>query len=134
MVDRIAHIGIAVKDLKASVALFARIFGKQPDQIESIPDQLVDSAMFSVGDSAIELLQATSPDSAIAKFIAKRGEGMHHISFVVDDIERELARLKSEGFQLIDEHPRRGADDYLVAFVHPKTANGVLIEISQKIA
>lgn len=133
MVRRIAHVGIAVKDLKASVELFAKMFGKQPDHRESIPDQLVDSATFSVGDSAIELLQATTPDSAIAKFIAKRGEGMHHISIVVDDIGWELARLKSEGFQLIDEHPRRGADNYLVAFVHPKSANGVLIEISQKI-
>lgn len=133
MFKSIAHVGIAVKDLKTSVELFTKIFGRQPDHSESVADQHVDSAMFSTGDSSIELLQATSPDSAVAKFIANRGEGMHHISFVVDDIERELARLKSEGFQLIDEHPRRGADNYLVAFVHPKSANGVLIEISQKI-
>lgn len=133
MVRKIAHVAVAVKDLNASVELFAKVFGRQPDHLESVPDQLVDSAMFSVGDSAIELLQASAPGSAIAKFIAKRGEGMHHISFVVDDIELELARLKREGFELIDERPRRGADNYLVAFVHPKTANGVLIEISQKI-
>lgn len=133
MVRKIAHVAVAVKDLNASVELFAKVFGRRPDHLESVPDQLVDSAMFSIGDSAIELLQASAPDSAITKFIAKRGEGMHHISFVVDDIERELARLKSEGFELIDERPRRGADNYLVAFVHPKTANGVLIEISQKI-
>jgi methylmalonyl-CoA/ethylmalonyl-CoA epimerase len=132
MFKAIAHVGIAVKDLKTSITLFSNLLGKTPDHQESIPDQLVDSAMFSLGSSSVELLQATGPESSIAKFIDKRGEGMHHISFIVEDIVAEMRRLRREGFQLIDEHPRRGADGYLVAFVHPKSASGVLIELSQK--
>ncbi len=134
MFGTIAHIGIAVKDLKKSIDLYSTLFGAMPTHTERVEDQHVHSAMFSFGGTSIELLEATSPDSSIAKFIEKRGEGMHHVSFIVNDIVKELARLKSAGFQLIDEHPRKGADNYLVAFIHPKSANSVLIEISQKIS
>jgi methylmalonyl-CoA/ethylmalonyl-CoA epimerase len=132
MFNKVSHIGIAVKDLQASMEVFTRLFGKQPDHIEDIPDQKVKTAMFTVGSSSIELTQASDASSPVEKFLLKRGEGVHHVSFVVDDIERELIRLKSAGFRLIDEHPRIGADGYLVAFLHPQSTNGVLIEISQK--
>jgi methylmalonyl-CoA/ethylmalonyl-CoA epimerase len=132
MFKSIAHIGVAVKDLSASQALFEKLFGKQPDHREEVPDQKVATAMFQVGETAVELTAATSPESPIARFLEKRGEGVHHISFVVDDVVAELARLKSLGFQLIDETPRVGADNYAVAFLHPKSTNGVLIEISQR--
>ena len=132
MFDKIAHVGIAVKNAQSSIALFERLFGKKPDHREHVVDQMVSTALFEIGGSSIELLEATSEDSSIARFIQKRGEGIHHVSFFVDDIEGELRRLKKEGFQLIDEKPRRGADNCLVAFVHPKSANGVLIELSQK--
>jgi len=133
MFGRIAHIGIAVRDLDKSIDLLAKLFDSKPKHRERVEDQRVNSAMFSFGETSVELLEPTAPESSIAKFIEKRGEGMHHISFLVDDIVGELARLKNSGFQLIDEQPRRGADNCLVAFVHPKSANGVLIEISQKL-
>ena len=132
MFEKISHIGIAVKDLETSLELFQKIFGKGPDHVEELPDQKVKTALFSVGSSSIELTQATDPQSPVSKFLEKRGEGVHHISFVVEDLEKELIRLKGAGFQLIDEHPRVGAEGYLVAFLHPKSTNGVLIEISQK--
>ena len=132
MFKRIAHIGVAVKDIAASSALFEKLFGKKADHVELVSDQKVATAMFQIGETAIELVAASGRDSTIARFIEKRGEGIHHISFVVDDIEAELKRLKSQGFQLIDETPRLGADGYYVAFLHPKSTNGVLIEISQK--
>jgi methylmalonyl-CoA/ethylmalonyl-CoA epimerase len=132
MFEKISHIGIAVKDIKASSALFQALFGKRPDHTEDLPEHKVKTAMFTVGASAIELTEALDPESPIAKFIENRGEGIHHVSFVVDDIEAELARLKAAGFQLIDERPRPGADGHRVAFLHPKSTNGVLIEISQK--
>jgi methylmalonyl-CoA/ethylmalonyl-CoA epimerase len=132
MFNKVSHIGIAVKDLHASMETFSRLFGKQPDQIEDVPDQKVKMAMFTVGSSSIELTQGSDASSPVEKFLQKRGEGVHHVSFVVDDIERELVRLKSAGFQLIDDRPRIGADGYLVAFLHPQSTNGVLIEISQK--
>jgi methylmalonyl-CoA/ethylmalonyl-CoA epimerase len=132
MFEKISHIGIAVKDIKASSALFQSLFGKSPDHAEDLPEHGVKTAMFTVGDSAIELTEALDPESPVAKFIEKWGEGVHHVSFIVDDIEAELARLKAAGFQLIDERPRPGADGHRVAFLHPKSTNGVLIEISQK--
>ncbi len=132
MMKSIAHIGIAVKDMKASSELFRKMFGRSPDHTETVPDQKVSTTLFQFGDTAIELTSATNPASPIARFIEQRGEGVHHISFVVDDLKRELERLKGLGFQLVDEKPRDGADDYLVAFLHPKSTNGVLIEISQK--
>jgi methylmalonyl-CoA/ethylmalonyl-CoA epimerase len=100
---------------------------------EEVSEQKVRATFFKIGEGGIELLEPTSPDSTIAKFIEKRGEGVHHLSFEVDDIDAELARLKREGFQLIDEKPRIGADGYRIAFVHPKSTNGVLVEISERI-
>lgn len=132
MFEKISHIGIAVKDIKASTALFERLFGSPPSHAEELPEHKVRTAMFEIGGSSIELTEATDPESSITKFIAKRGEGVHHVSFVVDDIEKELSRLKQLGFQLIEEKPRLGADNYYVAFLHPKSTNGVLVEISQK--
>ena len=132
MFEKISHIGIAVKDIEASSALFQALFGKRPDRAEDLPEHKVRTAMFTVGESAIELTEALDSESPIARFIEKRGEGVHHVSFVVDDIDAELVRLKAAGFQLIDERPRPGADGHRVAFLHPKSTNGVLIEISQK--
>jgi methylmalonyl-CoA/ethylmalonyl-CoA epimerase len=132
MFKKISHIGIAVKDIKASSALFQTLFGKRPDHGEDLPEHKVKTAMFTIGESAIELTEALDSESPVAKFIEKWGEGVHHVSFVVDDIDAELARLKAAGFQLIDERPRPGADGHRVAFLHPKSTNGVLIEISQK--
>ncbi|MCX6144885.1 MAG: methylmalonyl-CoA epimerase [Ignavibacteriales bacterium] len=132
MFNKVSHIGIAVKDLQASVELFSRLFGKAPDHTEDVPDQRVKTAFFTIGSSSIELTQGTDVSSPVARFLEKRGEGVHHVSFVVDNIEQELARLKGAGFQLIEDRPRVGADGYLVAFLHPHSTNGVLIEISQK--
>jgi len=132
MFEKISHIGVAVKDIEASTGLFRKLFGKEPDRAEELHEHKVRTAMFNVGTSSIELTEALDPESPIAKFIEKRGEGVHHVSFLVDDIEKELARLKLAGFQIIDERPRPGADGFLVAFLHPKSTNGVLIEISQK--
>lgn len=132
MFKSIAHVGIAVKNLDASLELFRTLLGKAPDHREDVSDQKVTTAMFRVGETAIELTAATHPDSTIARFIEKKGEGVHHISFVVDDIDAELQRLKQQGFQLVDEQARSGADNYRVAFLHPKSTNGVLIEIGQK--
>ncbi|HTY38889.1 MAG TPA: methylmalonyl-CoA epimerase [Bacteroidota bacterium] len=132
MVGKIAHIGIAVKDIGASTTLFESLFGMPPDHSEELPDHNVRTAMFRMGDAAVELTQSLDPESPVARFIAKRGEGVHHVSFVVDDIEKELMRLKAAGFQLIDEHSRPGADGYRVAFLHPKSTNGVLVELCEK--
>ena len=132
MFKTIAHIGIAVRNLKESKRLFERMLGIGPEHEESVADQHVNTALFRIGESGIELLEGTAPESAISKFIEKKGEGIHHISFAVDDIVQELSRLRKEGFQLIDEQPRPGADNCLVAFLHPKSTNGVLIELSQK--
>ena len=127
----IAHIGIAVKDLEASKKLFGSLTGSAASHEETVADQKVRTAMFAFGETSLELLEGTAPDSPITRFIEKRGEGIHHIAIVVDDLESELLRLKQEGFQLIDEHPRMGAGNMLVAFLHPKSTNGVLIELSQ---
>lgn len=133
MLEKIGHIGIAVRDLKASSELFRRLLGRSPDHLEEVPEQRVRTALFSAGGPSIELTAATDPSSPIARFIDKRGEGVHHISFIVENLEQELSRLKSEGFDLVDERPRTGADGYAVAFLHPKSTNGVLIELCQKL-
>ncbi|MBL0310095.1 MAG: methylmalonyl-CoA epimerase [Bacteroidetes bacterium] len=131
---KIEHIGIAVKDLEASNTLFAKLFGKPHYKIEPVVSEHVNTSFFEIGESKIELLHATSPDSAIAKFIEKKGEGIHHIAFAVENIEKEVERLKAEGFQAISEKPKRGADNKLVFFFHPKSTNGVLIELCQEIS
>ncbi|MFI5252257.1 MAG: methylmalonyl-CoA epimerase [Bacteroidota bacterium] len=132
MIKKIAHLGIAVKDLETSGKTFSKLLNIDTASVEEVKDQKVKVAFFHLGDMSIELTESTTPDSPITKFIEKRGEGVHHVSLEVDDIRAELARLKSEGFRLIDEKPRIGAGGYLIAFVHPSSTNGVLIEISQK--
>ena len=134
MKKKLVHVGVAVTDLSRSVETFSKLLGMTDVPTETVAEQKVRLAFFHTGGASVELTEPTSPDSPIAKFIAKRGEGVHHLSFEVGDIRAELSRLKSEGFQLIDEEPRTGAGGYLIAFVHPKSTNGVLIEICEKIA
>ncbi len=130
---KIEHIGIAVKDIDASNDLFKQLFGKRHYKTEEVASEKVMTSFFKVGPNKIELLGATADDSPISKFLEKRGEGIHHIAFEVEDIEAEMKRLSEEGFRLLNEKPKRGADNKLVCFVHPKTANGVLIELCQSI-
>lgn len=132
MFKKIAHIGIAVENLEKSSDLFSRVFQRKPLKRERLAEQGVEVVFFEVGETKIELAQATSSDSPIAKFLAKRGEGVHHISFEVDDIHAEIARLKQAGFEVLNDKPSIGGDGYSVAFLHPRTTNGVLLEISQK--
>lgn len=129
--NKIEHIGIAVKDLETSNKLFASLFGKQHYKTETVAEEGVKTSFFKTGINKIELLEATNPNSPIAKFIDKKGEGIHHIAFAVDDIKSEIERLKNEGFTVLNETPKKGADNKLVAFLHPKTTNGVLIELCQ---
>ena len=131
--EKIEHIGIAVKDLEISNALFASLFGVGHYKIEEVISEGVKTSFFKAGPNKIELLEATNPESTIAKFIEKKGEGIHHIAFEVSDIISEIARLKSEGFVILNETPKKGADNKLIAFVHPKSSNGVLIELCQEI-
>ena len=131
--DKIEHIGIAVKDLALANETYAKLLGRPPYKSERVDSESVETSFFEIGESKIELLQATSPDSAIAKSIEKRGDGIHHIAFAVDDIEAEVARLIAEGFTPISTAPKRGADNKLVFFFHPKSANGVLIELCQDV-
>ncbi|EMQ95902.1 methylmalonyl-CoA epimerase [Xanthomarina gelatinilytica] len=131
--NKIEHIGIAVKDLDASNRLFSKLLGKPHYKIEEVASEGVNTSFFQVGENKIELLEATKPDSPIAKFIEKKGEGIHHIAFDVTDIHAEIARLKDEGFIVLNEIPKKGADNKLVAFLHPKSTNGVLIELCQEI-
>jgi len=132
MITRIAHIGIAVHELADARTTFETLLGLKSTDSEVVNEQKVKVSSFRIGDINLELTCATSLDSPIAKFIEKRGEGIHHIAFEVDDLESELMRLKKTGVVLIDEKPRIGADNYLVAFIHPKSANGVLVELCQK--
>ena len=130
---KLEHIGIAIKDLKNSNELFAKLFGQEHYKIEGVESEGVMTSFFQTGESKIELLQATNENSAIAKFIEKRGEGIHHLAFEVENIEAEIERLKNEGFQFISETPKRGADNKRICFLHPKSTNGVLIELCQSI-
>ncbi len=132
MPKRISHLGIAVKDLAASEALFKKLLGDEHVHHEVVEDQGVSIASFKIGESIIELTASTREDSSIAKFIAKRGEGIHHLALEVDDVASELTRLKAEGIQLIDETAKPGAHEMLIAFLHPKSTNGVLLELCQK--
>ncbi len=129
--NSIEHIGIAVKDLAVSEPLYERLLNTKSYKKELVASQLVTTLFFQVGQQKIELLEASSPESTLAAFIAKKGEGIHHIAFKVDDIREEMARLRREGFVLLDEEPRPGADNKLICFVHPKSAGGVLIELCQ---
>jgi len=129
--NKIEHIGIAVKDLEKSNQLFAKLFGKPHYKIEEVASEGVKTSFFQIGENKIELLEATKEDSPIAKFIIKKGEGIHHIAFDVDDIEAEVSRLQKEGFTVLNETPKDGADNKKVVFLHPKSTNGVLIELCQ---
>ena len=130
---KVEHIGIAVKDLEESNEVYAKLLGKPHYKTEMVESENVNTSFFEIGGSKIELLSATSEESAIAKYLDKRGEGIHHLAFAVENIEAEVERLKAEGFQPISEKPKRGADDKLVFFFHPKTTSGVLIELCQEI-
>jgi methylmalonyl-CoA/ethylmalonyl-CoA epimerase len=131
--NKIEHIGIAVKDLKGSKQLFEKLFGTKQYKVEEVASEGVKTSFFQVGPNKIELLEATNEDSPIAKYIERKGEGIHHIAFEVDDIEKEITRLKGEGFIVLNETPKKGADNKLVAFLHPKSSNGVLVELCQEI-
>ena len=130
---KIEHIGIAVKDLEVSNLLFEKLFGAPAYKFEEVESEGVTTSFFMNGPNKIELLAATNPESPIAKFLEKKGEGIHHIAFDVENIEEEIARLKNEGFVVLNEVPKKGADNKLVAFLHPKSTNGVLIELCQEI-
>jgi methylmalonyl-CoA/ethylmalonyl-CoA epimerase len=132
MMLKIEHIGIAVKDLNTSNELFKKIFNQAHYKTEEVQSEGVSTSFFQIGENKIELLEATNPDSPIAKFIEKKGEGIHHIAFDVADIRAEMKRLESEGFVLLNQEPKPGADNKLVCFLHPKGTNGVLIELCQE--
>ncbi|MBL7893079.1 MAG: methylmalonyl-CoA epimerase [Bacteroidia bacterium] len=130
---RVEHIGIAVKSINDSNDLFRKLLGEPHYKVEQVDSEKVSTSFFKIGDNKIELLEATGPDSPIAKFIEKRGEGIHHIALEVDDIYKEMKRLQAEGFTLLSAEPKKGADNKLVCFLHPKSTNGVLIELCQEI-
>lgn len=130
---KVEHIGIAVKDFAVSIPLFERLLNAPCYKQQTVVTENVNTAFFKSGDTKIELLESTLEDGVITKFIAKKGEGIHHIAFEVGNIEAEMARLKSEGFILLNEIPKAGADNKLVCFLHPKDTNGVLIELCQEI-
>lgn len=130
---KIEHIGIAVKNLEDSNILFSKLFGKDHYKTEVVESEGVKTSFFKVGKNKIELLEATNEESPIAKFIEKKGEGVHHIAFDVKDINAEVKRLKKEGFVVLNDTPKKGADNKLVVFLHPKSTNGVLIELCQEI-
>ena len=130
---KVEHIGIAVKNLDESKKVFEKLFNKASYKEEEVENENVITSFFQVGDTKIELLEASVSDSAITKFIEKRGEGIHHIAFEVDNITEEIQRLKSEGFEVLNETPKKGADNKLIAFLHPKSTNGILVELCQEI-
>ena len=130
---KVEHIGIAVKNLERSNQLFEALLGVEKYKIEPVSSEKVNTSFFAVGDTKIELLESTDKDSPISRFLEKRGEGIHHIAFEVDDIRETMKNLKGKGFELINNEPKKGADNKLVAFVHPRSANGVLVEICQEI-
>ncbi len=131
--NKLEHIGIAVRDLEVSNDLFEKLLGVAPYKLEEVPTEGVVTSFFKAGTGKIELLAATNKYSAISKFIDKKGEGIHHIAFEVDDIVQEVNRLQGEGFVFVNEVPKVGADNKMVVFIYPKSANGVLIELCQKI-
>ncbi len=130
---RIEHIGVAIKELSSSNSLFAKLLGEQSYKEEHVESEGVSTSFFKCGDTKIELLQATHSNSPIGKFIEKRGEGIHHIAFAVDDIHAEMKRLAKEGFTILNPEPQKGADNKIVCFLHPKSTNGVLIELCQEL-
>lgn len=131
MITKISHLGIAVKDLKSASEMYKKLFGTEPSEVEYVAEQKVNVVKFKVGESTIELLEGTSPDSPISKFIEKRGEGIHHVAYESDNITSELYRLGESGFELINKEPRIGSDNMQIAFVNPKSVGGVLTEVCQ---
>lgn len=131
--NKIEHIGIAVKSLSQSIAIYQKLLNTDCYKTELVASEYVNTAFLKIGDNKVELLEATSGDSAIARFLDRKGEGIHHIAFAVDDILEEMERLKSEGFTLLNDSPKKGADNKMFCFVHPKETNGVLIELCQEI-
>jgi len=131
--QKIEHIGIAVKNIEEANEIYKNLLGYKHYKVEEVKSEGVKTSFFTCGESKIELLEATAKDSPIAKFIDKQGEGIHHIAFAVTDIKKEIKRLKEAGFLVLNEKPKRGADNKLVAFLHPKTTHGVLIELCQEI-
>lgn len=131
--QKIEHLGIAVKDLDAAEALYKTLLGSASYKREEVASESVTTSFFRCGASKIELLATEDPDSAIGKFLERKGEGIHHIAYAVTDIKAEMARLKAEGFRLLNEEPKRGADNKWVCFIHPKSAGGVLVELCQEI-
>jgi methylmalonyl-CoA/ethylmalonyl-CoA epimerase len=129
--NKIEHLGIAVKSLDEGNALYTKLLGVSPYKMEAVESEGVRTSFFMAGPNKIELLEATNPDSPIAKFIEKRGEGIHHVAYAVDDIKAEMARLSSEGFQLLNQEPKMGADNKWVCFLHPRGTGGTLIELCQ---
>jgi methylmalonyl-CoA/ethylmalonyl-CoA epimerase len=129
--SHIEHIGIAVSNLEASIDFYEKVFGLKCYKVEEVPDQKVRTAFFRIGQTKIELLESTDPQGPIGKFISKRGEGIHHIAFAVKDIEKQLKHAEDKGVMLIDSTPRKGAEKLDIAFLHPKSASGVLIEICE---
>jgi methylmalonyl-CoA/ethylmalonyl-CoA epimerase len=130
---KIEHIAIAVKSLSTSIPLFEKMLGNTCYKIEEVPSERVKTAFFRTGESKVELLEGMDPEGVIAKFIEKKGEGMHHIAFGVHDIMKKIDELKKEGFEFISEIPKKGADNKLIVFLHPNCTNGVLIELCQEI-
>lgn len=133
MIKKIEHIGIAVKDINSSNDLFKKLFGISHYKTETVVSEGVSTSFFMLGETKIELLEAKTETSAIAKFIEKKGEGIHHIAYEVDDIYQEMERLKNEGFEVLNKEPKNGADNKLIFFLHPKSTNGVLVELCQEI-
>jgi len=133
MLGKIEHIGIAVKDLKAANAVYETLLGVTPYKEEKVASEGVITSFFKTGDSKVELLMATDPNSPIAQFIEKRGEGLHHWAFSVTDIDKEVQRLVAAGFQVLNEQPKLGADSKRIVFLHPKSAHGVLVELCEDI-
>ncbi len=131
--EHIEHLGIAVKSLEASIPIYEKLLNTKCYKQESVESEHVITAFFKTGNNKIELLQATSDESAIAKFIEKRGEGIHHVAYLVRNIHTEMERLRSEGFRLLNEKPKLGADNKLICFIHPKDTSGVLMELCQEI-
>lgn len=132
MIKKIEHIGIAVKNIETSNDLFTKLFGKQHYKVESVESEGVNTSFFMLGETKIELLEASSANSSIAKFIDKKGEGIHHIAYEVDNLDEEMLRLKNEGFELINKEPKDGADNKRICFLHPKSTNGVLVELCEE--
>lgn len=132
MLKKIEHLGIAVENIEESIKVYETLLGTSCYKLEEVESEAVKTAFFKIGESKIELLQATNPESSIAKFLNKKGKGIHHIAFDTDDIEKDLERLKNDGFELIHRSPKDGADNKIIAFLHPKSTDGILVELCQE--